>query len=87
VAAGLSGLEFVLASRLERGKRRARLGAVGLEAGMAGFGLLVAYYLATAGAGVVALLPVAAALAGSALSAAAAAALLGRAAAAFVAGA
>jgi hypothetical protein len=86
-AAGLAALSFALAFRLERRKRRARLGGVVLEAVMAGFGLLVAYAAATAGAGLPALLPVSAGLAGAALSAVAAAMLLGRTAASFVAGA
>jgi hypothetical protein len=83
LAASLSAVSFLLADRVERAMSRARVAAVGLEAAMTCFGVLIAYYTAAAGAGVTAVIPVLAGLSGSALSLAATAALLGRPARAF----
>lgn len=83
MAAGLSATSFLLALRLERGRNKARTAAVGLEAAMTCFGVLVAFYTASAGAGIIAILPVSAGLIGSALSMSAATMLLGRKARAF----
>jgi hypothetical protein len=83
LVAGLSAASFLLAVRLERARSKARAAAIGLEAVMACFGLVVAYYTASAGAGIIAILPVLAGLVGSALSVTAAIALLGTRARAF----
>jgi hypothetical protein len=83
LAVGLSGSSLLLAFRLERGRNGARAIAVVLEVAMTFFGVLVAYYTASAGAGIIAILPVFAGLGGSVLSATAAIALLGRKARAF----
>jgi hypothetical protein len=76
--AGLSAASIFLARHLERGGSKARITAVGLEAAMTCFGMLIAWYTASAGAGIVAVVPVLAGLTGSALSLTAATALLGR---------
>jgi hypothetical protein len=83
VPAGLSAVSVRLAVCLERGMNIARTSAVVLEGCMTCFGVLVAYYTAAAGAGLMAILPVSAGLTGSALSVTAALALLGRGARAF----
>ncbi len=66
----------VLAVLLGRGLRGTRWTVVGLESCMTGFGLLIAYYTASSGAGITAAVPVLAGLGGATLSAAAAIGLL-----------
>ena len=82
-AAGMSAASVLLAMRLERGRNKARGATVGLESAMTCFGVLVAYYTASAGAGIIAVLPVMAGLIGSSLSLVAVLVLLGRKARAF----
>jgi hypothetical protein len=73
---GLAAGSALLAAGLARGRRAARLIAVLLEASMACFGVLIADYTASAGAGIIAAVPVLAGLTGTALSLAATICLL-----------
>jgi hypothetical protein len=77
---GLSAGSAYLAANLRSRRTSIRQAAVGLEAFMACFGLLLAYLAASTGAGIIAGLPVTAGLVGTMLSATAAAGLLGKAA-------
>ena len=76
LAAALSAVSAFLGTRLAHGMARARIAAVLLEALMASFGVLIAYYTASAGAGITAVVPVLAGLVGATLSLIAAIALL-----------
>jgi hypothetical protein len=76
LAAGLAAGSALLAAGLGRGRASACLAAVLLEAGLACFGVIVADYAASSGAGIIAAIPVLAGLGGGALSLAAAVVLL-----------
>jgi len=77
---GMSAASAYLAANLKAGRTTIRQAAVAAEALMACFGVLVAYVVASTGAGIIAALPVSAGLVGAMLSVTAAVGLLSKAA-------